>query len=97
MSYTPTSKPPRLVVCAAIKMDDGRIIVGIRHFSPDMRSTMEAIYGPEYHRLGGKHQGFVDQWGVYMDREEAWQVATEANQIRFEVSCAGTLYSENLY
>lgn len=86
----------RLVVCAAILMDDNFIVVGVRHYSPDMRRTMFRIYGDNYHR-GEKEQGFVDQFGQFMNRTEAWEVAKEARQIRREVSSPGTLYSENLY
>jgi len=45
----------------------------------------------------GWDQGFVDQFGDWMDRKEAWKVATDQNQIVREVSSPGTLYSENLY
>lgn len=86
----------RLVVCAAMKLKDGHIITGIRHFSPEMRATMKLIYGDGYH-LKVEEQGFVDQWGVFMSREEAWDVAKAAGQIRREVASAGELWSENLY
>lgn len=49
-------------------------------------------------------QGFVDQFGVFMDRKEAWEVALAAGQIRFIESWnyrhsedGYILYSENLY
>jgi hypothetical protein len=38
-------------------------------------------------------QGFVDQYGVYMSRREAWVVAKAAGQIK-EVFTEGVLYSE---
>jgi hypothetical protein len=38
-------------------------------------------------------QGFVDQWGVSMSRQEAWVVAKTAGQIK-EVFTEGVLYSE---
>lgn len=46
-------------------------------------------------------QGFIDQYGVFMTRTEAWQVALAAGQIRYrcggDTANGGTLYSENLY
>lgn len=46
-------------------------------------------------------QGFIDQWGVFMDRQEVWKVAEAAGQILHrcggDTSNGGTLYSENLY
>jgi hypothetical protein len=86
----------RLVVCAAMLMDDGHIIVGIRHYSPEMRATLHKCYGDGYHKKV-KDQGFVDQWGKFLNRKEAWKIASAAGQIRRVVSIAGTLYSENLY
>ena len=43
-------------------------------------------------------QGFVDQFGVFLTREEAWDVASKAGQIVRRVGGdGGCLYSENLY
>jgi hypothetical protein len=43
-------------------------------------------------------QGFVDQYGNFMTREEAWEIAQAAGQIRRpEGGAPGTLYSEHLY
>lgn len=46
-------------------------------------------------------QGFIDQWGTFLTRTEAWKIAEAANQIAFQVGGdtidGGTLYSENLY
>lgn len=43
-------------------------------------------------------QGFIDQWGLFLTREEAWTVAVEKGQIRRQVNTPeGTLYSEHLY
>lgn len=84
---------PRRVVCAANRnRETGRIICGARHWDKIMRSQKL----PE-EKFTGWDQGFIDQFGDYMSREEAWVVALEQNQIRLEVSAPGTLYSENLY
>lgn len=84
------------IVAAAMLMNDGDALVGIRHFSPEMRKTAEKAYGPEYYKKV-KEQGFVDQWGEFFNREDAWKIAEANGQIRFEVSTPGTLYSECLY
>lgn len=48
---------------------------------------------------GDAEQGFIDQWGTFMTREQAWRVAEVAGQILYRVGgdYNGTLYSENLY
>lgn len=86
----------RMVVCAAMLMDDGQVITGVRHFSPDMRQTLKSIYGTGYHKKV-KTQGFIDNLSNFLDRQQAWDLAVEIEQIRRYVSSEGTLYSENLY
>lgn len=95
-------RSPERVVCAAYVMKDGFIVSGVRHLSPDMRATMERIYGEGYwekisrenHHIEG---GFINQFGEYLTREEAWVIAVERGQIFREVSSPGALYSECLY
>jgi hypothetical protein len=77
-------------------MDDGLIIPGVRHFSPDMRAVLHRIYGDGYH-LKVREQGFIDIRGTFLDRTTAWARAEATGQIREQVSSPGTLYSENLY
>lgn len=55
-----------------------------------------------FQHLHDPDQGFVDQWGVYMTREEAYQVAEAAGQIIYPAACGAgldgpKLYSEGLY
>jgi hypothetical protein len=46
----------------------------------------------------GAEQGFIDQFCVFMNRQEAWEVAMTANQVKFDGEYStGTLYSEDLY
>lgn len=95
---------PRRVVCAALRADDGSLVLGIRHYSADMLAQIHHM-GPEgtkFHHRHGKDQGFVDQHGVYMCRHEAYNVALAAGQIVYPEACTyGTegphLYSEGLY
>ena len=84
------------IVCAAMLMDDGLIVTGVRHFSPDMRATLKRIYGDGYH-LHVKEQGFIDTSCKFLDRQQAWNRAVITNQIFKSVSTPDTLYSENLY
>lgn len=93
----------RRVVCAAIRAADGDVLLGIRHYSRDMHAQIDARKdGAKFkHRLD-EDQGFVDQFGVYMSREEAYQVADEQGQIWDWRACGQglngrKLYSEGLY
>ena len=102
------SNPP-VIVSAAMLLENGDIVVGIRHFSRDMREIMSKAYGEGYHLLV-KTQGFVDQYGKFYDRQEAWKIADKMGQIRrttgweslsnprpANVGDEGMLFSENLY
>jgi hypothetical protein len=98
----------QFVVCAAMKMKDGLIVTGIRHYSPEMRLVLERLYGERYD-LEVEETGFVDQFGNFLTRKEAWVIADAQGQIRritgFEefnprppgVGDVETLFSENLY
>lgn len=89
----------RVIVCAAIRAEDGSLLLGIRHYSQDMQDQLEQRGDREkfYHR-GDDDQGFVDQYGVYLTRREAFIVARSANQINDYEACTGyELYSEGLY
>lgn len=72
-------------------MDDGMIIPGVRHFSPEMRNVLRRTYGSgirvfgfwirkPYH-LRVKQQGFVDARGTFLSRQEAWRRADQHGQI----------------
>lgn len=94
----------RFVVCAACKYGD-LILCGARHFSPAMCSQIDKIREErliELDKLGRAEQGFVDQYDVFMSREEAYEVALAAGQLntrRSKSSNPGskTLFSEDLY
>lgn len=93
----------RRVVCAAIRAADGRLLLGIRHYSADMHAQI--WHRRDSDRFVHRHdedQGFVDQHGVYMSREEAYKVAEAAGQILYPEKCGDgldgrKLYSEGLY
>jgi hypothetical protein len=93
----------RRVVCAAIRAADGDVMVGIRHYSRDMHAQMHARGdGAKFAHRHDEDQGFVDQFGVYMSREEAYRVAFDNDQIIRPKACGegldgSKLYSEGLY
>jgi hypothetical protein len=90
----------RRVVCSAIRFENGPMIVGARHFDQHMHVQCEymGIKGTEPHT-----DGFIDQYGNFLTRSEAWKIAKRQNQI--VRLCAGQsihddddwLWSENLY
>jgi len=85
----------RYVVCAANRNGD-TVVCAPRHGDAIMRAQIRAL-GFE-HGIRGWEQGFIDQWGNWMDREEALIVASRAKQFRRR--CGGDdkeLFSENLY
>ncbi len=94
----------RRVVCAAIRAADGDVLLGIRHYSADMHRQIEARRdGAKFKQRMDEDQGFVDQRGGFMTREEAYAVADEAGQVWDWRACGNALdggrklYSEGLY
>lgn len=93
----------RRVVCAAIRAADGSLLLGVRHYSRDMHEQIRQRR--DGHCWVHRHeddQGFVDQYGVFMSREEAYRVAEAAGQITHPEACrhgqnGPKLYSEGLY
>lgn len=88
----------RFVVCAANKYGD-LIVAGARHHDKVMNSQLRAI--PKEDRKQSKCvQGFIDQYGTFMDRKEALTVAVEAGQINSRTTKTfptDRLFSEDLY
>jgi hypothetical protein len=87
------------IVCAAMLMDDGLIVPGVRHMSPDMRAVLQRLYGDDY-KLRVKEQGFIATNGVFLDRVFAKKVAKAHGQIRSTDSRTENhplLFSEDLY
>ncbi|MFY9326479.1 MAG: hypothetical protein WAO76_00425 [Georgfuchsia sp.] len=87
--------PNRRVVCAAVRVN-AHIICSARHYDSLMHAQMNLI--DEAYSGANVEQGFIDQHGEFMTREEAHKVATEAGQIiRRCGGDVGRLFSENLY
>jgi len=101
----------RYVVCAANQYPNGVIIAGARHHDSVMRGTVAVIGGGDWKKgfdiLMGEDwktegsreiQGFIDQWGNFMSREEAAYIVEANEQPMAEPGEAhGHLISENLY
>ena len=99
-----SKKVQRRVVCAALRNPKGDLVLGARHYDGLMRKTLNSL--PWGQQIDWKspfdppliEQGFIDQRGVFMTREEALEVALAAGQRICR--CGGDdneLFSENLY
>lgn len=80
----------------------GIIVMGTRHYSNLMQMALDALGGPEvliaWAGEENYEQGFVDQYGTFLDRKEAWLLAESTGQIRYRDKLPdGTLYSEHLW
>ena len=90
---------PRVVVTAANKVidehgaDTGLLLVGARHCDKVMVAQSDLL--PLGHNWV-HNQGFIDQYGQYLTREEAMTVATTNGQTLIGEDW-GELYSENLH
>ncbi len=84
------------IVCAAIRHKHfDEIICGPRHYD---RTMSQQIQRSVIKGWVDAEQGFVDQYGVFLTREDAREIAEKNNQIIRR--CGGDsdkLFSENLY
>lgn len=97
MSNEPLSlidRTQRRVVCAAIRKN-GFMALGPRHFDRVMHDQIGELPFP----MRDAEEGFIDQWGRFMTREEAFEVASAAGQIRQKTGNLSSreLFSEDLY
>ena len=88
------TKPQQRVVCAACKKGL-HIVLGARHFDDRMREQMKRTDED----WAGAHQGFINQFGEFLTREQAFTIAMNAGQeIDIERNRSDhVLYSEGLY
>lgn len=89
----------RVIVAAACKYGDV-IITGARHYDKVMHGQLRAFSEDHELRLmkrGDVVQGFIDNQGTFLNREEALLVAQAAGQIRYKHGPAHELFSEDLY
>lgn len=87
------------IVCAAIQINN-TVIPSIRHYDSIAHSLINKTIGEEYDQKLVV-QGFIDNKGHFLTREQAWVVANAAGQILRRVGGdhvnGGRLFSENLY
>ncbi len=88
----------RVVVCAALRSDDGEVVCGVRHYDEIMqREIALMICSEDFFNRSGSNQGFVDNFGKYMDRKEALVVALKADQVIKKHNPKHELCSEDLF
>ena len=90
------TKPQQVVVCAANKMPNGVILCGARHWDKVMRAQADAMG----FKGGDEEQGFIDQFGDFITREEALKIVKKNGQpFNPERNGGGNglLFSEGLY
>lgn len=102
------NEPMYRVVCAAVRTKQGLIICGARHNDNIMKGVVERIVSlqlsagilpdKEYDLFRPTEDGFLNNKGEFLTREEAWSIAEKAGQIRPHPSQKpGVLHSEDLY
>jgi hypothetical protein len=101
LDWAPEASPvKRHVVCAAVKFTSGLVITGARHWDDVMRDVVYHMAG-DWTEFRTKHieesQGFIDQYGDYMTREEAAFVVNSNKQPHRSEVVPHTLFSEDLY
>lgn len=96
------------IVCAACRHPDGRVVLGVRHFDHIMWKqilglpiTADLPRDPAPDDVlgwGGAAQGFVDNAGAFLTREEAWAVCIGHDRPLIDREWSrGSLHSEHLY
>lgn len=77
------------------------LVCAPRHSCPIMTMSMAMLGGMQVlHKYSGKdhEQGFVDQFGTFYTRKEAYDLAIENGQLLYpDRSLSETLFSEGLY
>ena len=101
MKYIAPEDKPRVVVCAAMRKRHTdaslEIVTGPRHFDQTMHEQIRSSVN-HLKAVEEVEQGFIDQYGTFMSREEAYGVAKAAGQIKYRCGGdEGQLFSENLY
>lgn len=92
----PDFEARRRVIASACRARTGELVVGPRHWDECMHRMKASMKGIDW---AFHTQGFIDQFGFFMDREEAYVVAAHQNQIvNPDAALAGNrLCSECLY
>ena len=99
MMYITEKIPPikRVIVTAANKVGDtGLVLVGVRHWDKLMNAQWKLLKTIVECPLCDIEQGFVDQYGQFLSRDDAYYIAHHNEQPLIGEDW-GQLYSENLY
>lgn len=99
----------RRVVCAANRHNaTGTVVCGARHYDGVMRAVIHLLVEtkvlgdgePEF-VWNDFEQGFIDNFGVFMTRTEAFELARHTGQLRRkraeDIYDGAELFSEDLY
>ncbi len=95
-------KPQQVVVCAAcFDKTTGTLILGPRHWDDLMRDHYHMLPESVRPKAVRMEQGFIDQFGAFLTREEAFQIVQKNGQpFDAEANSHGRgkeLFSEGLY
>ena len=90
-------KPEETIVCACNKIGDV-LLTGARHWDSVMCLQADAL-GLDG---GDEEQGFINQFGEFRTREEAYEIVKNNKQevrgdLEFNYNISGWLFSEHLY
>lgn len=91
---------PEVIVCAAIKFElngiEAIVVPMVRHYSPDGGDIITELN--YVHDLKEQEQGFITNFGRFVNRKEALQIAKQNDQIKYSIGYEPEeLYSEMLY
>ena len=91
--------PKRRVICAANRVGL-TLILGARHYDQTMHATIQHLQAlGDERNFRAAEQGFIDQFGEFLTREEALTVARAAGQLegRHKHNPQDQLCSEDIY
>lgn len=89
---------PNRIVIAANLYQCGTVILGVRHNGIEMNKQIAMLISVGKKPEGKAVQGFMDIFGQFKTREEAWIIANEAGQILpGKDKTPGILFSETIY
>lgn len=89
---------PNRILIAANLYECGTTVLGVRHNGVEMHKQIAFLISVGKKPKGKAIQGFMDIFGQFKTREEAWIIASQAGQILpGRDKTPGILYSETIY
>lgn len=91
--------PSEVCICAALRLDDGRVIRGHRHDDCIHTARKREKAGQEIGPIRQEAQGFVTSHGRFVGREEGAELQNAAGIVSADTGLPikGELFSEDLY